>query len=246
MDELRAKFLLQSGRPRGKDGEDASFQEASAAAGSNPELAAWVREQEAISSALHDKLNEINPPAGLRDRILAGGAVSSAVAVPTRRWWLKVAAGIAVALGVWMLLLLSGVFGGGPGLPQFRRDMCAFLSGPFQLELHSRTVGELTEHLANEHDFAGYRIPDFLAQSRGYGCRVLRWQDHEVALICFSLGPNLVHLMVLPRTEALGALVIDGIERKQIDQWATAAWSEGDHVYLLSTRGPPQLLNSNL
>lgn len=242
MDEQRARFLLQSGPPRAGDRNDPAFIEAMAQAGADPQLGAWVGQQQDLTEALSAKLDEIKVPAHLKDHILAGGFVSQRAGRYRRRWWLAAAATFVIALGIagWRH---GGLFGTQPaGYAALRADMCEFFSGSFQLEVQSTSLDRLRAHLRTQHQVADYSVPDALAQQRGVGCRLIEWRNRRAALICFTSQGQLVHLLILPRS-ALPADALPGEDsRKQVGEWATAGWVDEQNVYLAATRGSAEML----
>ncbi len=246
MDESRAKFLLQAGPPRAGDLADPAFAEAQAQAAADPILAAWVNEQQELADALSAKLKEIPVPVNLRDYILAGGAVSERRTVHSRRTWLALAAGFAVLLAAGWWQWNSSSAGKTANLASLRTDMTTFLSGPFQLELYSPSLPKLRGHLAERHQFINYEVPAKLAGTAGVGCRTVPWRDRQVVLICFTADRQLVHLMILPRSQLPDAPAPGQIVSKQLGEWATASWADGQNVYLASTLGSGKFLSAIL
>ena len=246
MDESRAKFLLQSGPPRAADQTDPAFAEAHAQAAADPNLAAWVADQQELTAALGDKLKEIPVPANLREYILAGGAVSERRTVHSRRTWLALAAGFAVLLATGWWQWNSSSAGKTANLASLRADMTTFLSGPFQLELYSPFLPALRGHLAERHQFINYEVPAKLAAGAGVGCRTVPWRDRQVMLICFTADHQLVHLMILPRSQLPDAPAPGQIVSKQLGEWATASWADGQNVYLASTLASAEFLKGFL
>ncbi|MBC8040705.1 MAG: hypothetical protein H7Y06_09195, partial [Opitutaceae bacterium] len=72
MNTNEAKFILRARRPDGRDDADPRFQEALEQARRDPALAAWMAREQAFDEAVAARLRAVEPPAGLRDAILAG------------------------------------------------------------------------------------------------------------------------------------------------------------------------------
>jgi hypothetical protein len=68
-----SKLILSAYRPSGKDADDPAFSEALAVASSDAALGQWLADQQAFDREVARKLAEVSAPAGLRERILAGG-----------------------------------------------------------------------------------------------------------------------------------------------------------------------------
>lgn len=240
MDEQGAKYILNAGHPRGQDAGQEAFREAMDLAGKDPEVSGWVNRQQRLTDSLRTKLNEVPVPAGLKDRILAGAAVSR-----TPRHWSRSSLLMMAAAFVVLLFVLAWQFfprssSGEKSFAGLRQDMAEFLSGYFGLELQSNQLGKLQSHLATEHQFVRYTVPRQLAGKTSVGCRVIDWHGSHVALICFTVNRELVHLMVLPKDELLE--LPDGIHPVQQGEWATTGWQDDNNVYLVATRGSPAFL----
>lgn len=246
MDPQRAKFLLHGGPPRAGDREDPAFVEALAHAETEPVLGAWARRQQALTDALSDKLNELEVPVHLKNHILAGGIVSQRAHRYRRRSWLAAAASFTALLGLaaWPWLSAPGVQP--PSFARLQADLCEFLAGSFELEVRSASLESLRAHLGRRHQFTNYAVPAALAAQPGVGCRMIDWHGRQVALICFTSQGQLVHLMVTPRASwPEHELPLERVH-EQVDGWATAGWVQDGNVYLVATRGTPEMLASLL
>ena len=72
MNNEQAKFVLGARRPGERDAGDPVFAEALKQAAGDPRLRAWHEREQAFDVALADRLRTAQPPAGLREAILAG------------------------------------------------------------------------------------------------------------------------------------------------------------------------------
>ncbi|HAV65588.1 MAG TPA: hypothetical protein DCY13_24830 [Verrucomicrobiales bacterium] len=247
MDEQQAKFLLQSGRPRPGDAEDPAFLEALKLADANPPLRAWMEEQQALTDSLQRKLGEVPVPADLKQRILAGAAVTRPAPHPNRRRWFAMAAAGALLLGWGGWQLTNRRSGGGTDIAGLRGDMTAFLDGYFSLDLHTRHLDRVKQHLADVHQFTDYQIPTALAGHDSVGCRKLDWNGGRVMLVCFSVDGELVHLFITPRG-TLNPVPEPGtrIAARQEGRFATVGWSDEKNLYLVATPGSAEFLRGTL
>lgn len=240
MNEEKAKFILSSGIPRELDADQEGIQEALDTAASNPKIAEWMVKQQEATDAIHAKLNEVPVPPGLKDRILAGEAVSRSRRGWSRRSIPAMAAALAVLLGISVLQFLPRSAAGERSFAGLRADMSEFLSGYFRLEMQSKHLERLQAHLADKHEFTNYTVPGALARNTSVGCRTIEWHDGEVALICFSVEGELVHLMILPKEHL--PVPPTGLGPVQEGEWATTSWQDDENVYLVATRGAPEFL----
>lgn len=244
MNEQKAKYILSGGCPRKLDADQEGFQEALNLAEQNPEVREWMNEQQQLTESLHSKLNEIRVPVGLKDRILAGEAVSRTRVNGSRRSILALAAIFVGFLSVMIWQFVPSSLASEKNFAGLRTDMAQFLSDGFSLELQSKYLEKLKNHLSEEHQFVDYVIPEHLAGQNSVGCRIIEWQGTEVALICFTVDRELVHLMVLPKDELIEQP--RGLLPRQAGEWATHGWQDEKNVYLVATRGTPRFLESVL
>lgn len=245
MDEQKAKFILSAGTPRPEDADQEAFRDAAELAETSPELRRWKDDQQRLSDALHRRLNEVPVPAGLRSRILAGESVSRVQSRWRRSSLLALAAALVALLGivVWQLLPFTA-HSGEKTFAALRADMSDFLTGPFRLELQSTRLDRLQAHLADKHQFIDYAVPAGLHNRTGVGCRVIDWRGSRVALICFSVDGELVHLMVLPKGQLMEPSVDLGTHQQ--GEWVTTGWEDSRNVYLVATKGSEAFLDELL
>ena len=102
-----AKLLLSAYRSNGADAQDPVFKEALEQARHDPALASWFREQREFDEIISAKLCSIEPPAGLREAILAGLRTTAIPQHPPIRW-MAIAAALALGLLVLWQMQLSG------------------------------------------------------------------------------------------------------------------------------------------
>ena len=71
-----ARLYLSARRPGGQDDADPAIAAALQRTKEDPALRVWCEEQTRTDRCVGQKLRALPPPAGLRERILAGGKVS--------------------------------------------------------------------------------------------------------------------------------------------------------------------------
>src|SRR5437867_9025179 len=104
MDNQHAKAVLRLYRPGTADGTDPELAEALAQVQRDPELRRWFEEHCALQTAVREKLRALQPPAGLKERILAQTNSRRKVI----HW--KSPVGLAAAAAVLLLLGLSAMW----------------------------------------------------------------------------------------------------------------------------------------
>src|SRR5471032_2898524 len=100
-----AKFILSAYRPGGGDAGSPAFTDALRMATDDPVLGAWFAQSRAHDAAVASKLGQMQPPAGLREAILAGVKAGGSTRTPGLGWgWLAgLAAAAAVVIGVFSM-----------------------------------------------------------------------------------------------------------------------------------------------
>ena len=242
MDKDEAKYLLQSYRPSGKDADDPHFAEALTLTHADPELQGWFARQKGISQALTDKLNQIPVPKDLKAKILTGK-----IDQENPRHW---SFGHTLAAAAIILILLTPVAWyanrfeptGPKTFAAMKLDMGNYLSRFFVLEMQSDNVEEIQSYLTSEHGFTNFKVPETLSKYPGIGCQLIDWHGHEIALICFVVDNEVVHLFMMDTTvfEDRPNSLIPTFE--QVNDWATYTWTEEPRSYLVSTLGDEDYL----
>jgi hypothetical protein len=97
MDNIAAKRILSLYR-EGVDDDDPRFAEALDQAECDPELGEWLRQQQENYGSIRAKLRRIEPPAGLREKILRQRPIP--FSRPNIPLGLKLAAGILILAGM--------------------------------------------------------------------------------------------------------------------------------------------------
>lgn len=232
MSNDEAKFLLCAYRPGGHDSADPEMTAALEQVRRDPALAAWFAREQAHGAAVTAKLREISPPAGLRDRILAGARASRESRTPhawwRRRAWLAAAATVAVLLTLTAIWRLSPVRGA-----TFEDFAVNFVDRGFRLQKHSADVGVLRSWLADKRGPLPTALPAEFAQLRALGCRTLEFQGRDVSLLCFERGGKEFHVFVTRRSESPGASSEPSPRFLDRGKLVAATWTDAANRYVV-------------
>lgn len=243
MNNQEAKFILGAYRSDGRDASDAVFAEALAQAERDPELRGWLERQRKFDGAVAARLQEIAPPAGLREAILAGARVS---APPAKRPAWKNPAWFALAAGIAVLLAVATSLKPGSSLPT-AADLAAFARRDL-VEAHDTHVGSAPGLAAVQAQLASARLPLSqnlqidLEQLRREKCRAVRLGGREVFEVCFQRDGLWYHVYVGKRSDfAPGTLDPRALIASDGTMTSTA-WADANHVYALVTTGSAEVL----
>jgi len=233
MDSEQARLILRVCRPCAEDASDPFFAEALDLARRDPELAAWLAEEQRFDAAMAQALQAQEPPGHLRQAIARG-------ALPRRRasplWarpapWLALAAALAVFLGIGLFFQQ-----GKPPMtgPQLAREVIGLAaSGKIALGKFSNNPDDLQSWLAERGSPHGFAIPAGLRAYPGIGCQSYNMGGAKVSLICFRLGKDeVVHLFVVDEAALKNAPGGQPSIIRERDRVA-ATWSAGGKTYVL-------------
>ena len=232
MNHHEAKFLLRARRPGGADARDPVFAEALAETEKDPALRAWLESEAAFDRAVCAKLREMEPPAGLRDAILAGSRASQRQA----RWWKK-PAWLAIAASIVVILSLTLHFrttgSSTQALASYARQDLAVNSAAH--ENHRPEVASLAARFTTTSLPLPGNVKVDVNELRQVGCRTLNFAGHEVFEICFKRDGHWYHLYAANvkdfshgSGDPKALLTTNG-------RISSTAWKDGNFAYALVT-----------
>jgi hypothetical protein len=240
MNTTEAKFILQARRPDGRDDGDPQFAEALEQARRDPTLAAWMAHEQAFDEAVAQKLRAVQPPAGLREAILAGARVSNRRPVPfwRRPQVLAMAASLAIIAG---LALAWPVKHSADGSDRLALGVMNEVDSVAHHTAMPSPRGELRTLLASTNTHLAAGLPLTFDQLKADGCRSLKIAGHDVLEVCFERGGEGFHLYVASRKDFHG----DGEPMfRERGTLASVAWNDDRHAYVLvSADGSAALRN---
>jgi hypothetical protein len=238
MNSQQAKFILQGYRPDGADAADETFADALAQARQDAELGQWLAKSTAFDRVVVAKLNDVRPPVGLREAILAGGRVTIADQPPAAklgwrgaaRWVVAASVALlgAVSVGLWSRRVPAN-----GTLPEFAladaRSLHGHLDfGPLSAELQTK-LSEPTMGLAR------LRMPDYAAL-RSTGCRTVKFQGRDVLEVCFKRDGVWFHCYIARREDfptVAAALTPSFAEHGKA---SVASWADAAHLYVVVSK----------
>jgi hypothetical protein len=237
-----AKSVLVACRPNGADANDPLFAEAMALVKNDAELRAWFEAEQAADKLIAAKLKAAPLPPDLLARVRAG-TQARIVGQPRRSLpALAMAASFAV-LGLIAALWLNRAPSAPPGsFAAYRADMAQFLRDFPKLDLTTDRLPEVRDWLSRQHPAVRAKIPQGMERFPSIGCRTVEWQGRKLALVCFMVEGQVVHLFVMPRTAFPDAGLGSTPSFAKVGPQNTASWSNEDNLYLVVTSGDAAIL----
>jgi len=234
-----ARKILALYRPT-IDAGDPQFADALAQAEHDPELARWLQEQCSIYEAVRGKLKGAPVPEDLLEKTLR----YRTSVVWWKHTWLQLAACLLVLATLAFYWLSRGP--GAATFENYRRTMAAVVT-KYRMSLETDDPDRVRTFLANNQAPADYVVPASITRQRLLGCATLSWDGNPVSLLCFrhQSGSDL-WLFVTHRSEMKGGPRSTDPAFAQANQVNTASWLQDGNLYLLATRGDPNLLQESL
>ncbi len=246
-DTHKHKAILQGYR-RGQGLEDAlpDVRRALEAAESDEELAAWLEREQAFDTALSDKLARIQPPADLKERLLAAGATADSTVLiePPAAWWrrpalISLAASALVLLTLAVFLLEPQEIRADELLEDFTEDMVAHCSQKRPPHQRSSDWNDVSTFLRdNNHPYPQMDVlPARVRQTQPRGAKILHWRDHPVGVVKLD-DPTWSYLYIIRRQPFFGAKDLSAPHSREHSGHRVFMWNDADHVYILVVDGP--------
>jgi len=232
MNDNEAKFLFRAYRPDGSDARDPIFAAALEQAKKNPALRTWLDREVAFDRSVAAKLREIQPSAGLREAILAGGRASRR----RRVWWqnpawLALAASVVIALTVALTVRHAG-----PSAHNFAEfALNELATAGNQHGAASPENAKLQARLST----AALPLPGNVRldpeELRRAGCHTVNFAGHEVFEICFAREGKMLHLYAARADDLAAGAAIARTELMTKGRFAATAWKDARFAYALVT-----------
>jgi hypothetical protein len=243
-----AKTILLLYRPGTADAEDPQIAGALALAKREPELARWLEEHCARQEALRAKFRQITVPAGLKEQIISEQAARAMTVSRQRRNTVFAAVAAMAAVAILLIVLSSSWLPRRPNndntLAIYQNQMVRIALNGYQMDLTTNNSEPIRAYLALKQAPSDYVLPAALQKAAITGCAVEGWQNVKVSMICFRTGrplpPNQssdLWLFVVDRASVKDAPEIGQPRFAAVKGLITAAWAQGDKVYLLGTEG---------
>lgn len=239
MNRSEAKEILQFYRPGCDDANDPQMVEALALAVRDPQLGEWLEDHKQFQTAVRKKLQEIEVPVTLKDRILAERKT-----IRPQVWWrepflLATAAAIVLLIGVGIAIVgVSMRPRAQDRFADYKNRMVSSALREYRMDIISADLGEVRRLIATRGAPTDFSIPKKLAQLPLTGGGVLHWHNHPVAMVCFNRGNNQMAFLFVMDRSAVKDPPAAAPKLARVNKLLAASWSEGEKTYLLA--GPEE------
>ncbi|HZM03350.1 MAG TPA: hypothetical protein VFC44_10015 [Candidatus Saccharimonadales bacterium] len=252
MTREEAKETLLIYRPGTTDGNEPEIAQALALALQDAELARWLDQHQAQQEMLRAKFRQIPVPAGLKEQIISERAVNA------QKYFRRKLAVAAGALAVCVLIgLTTALFWPRPPnddtFANYRNRMVSTALRGYSMNFESPDLAQIRAYLAQRKAAENYDLPARLQKITATGCAVETWQGARVAMICFRTGQPLrpgdqndLWLFVVDSAAVKNAPNGPAPQFARVNKLITAAWMEGNKLYLLGTAGDEQKIREYL
>ena len=243
MTREQAQEVLLLHRPGISVESDLEIAEALRMLANDPELARWFDQQREFNSLVKKQMASIEPPAGLKEQLLAGAQQRVAQGSLLRRhpvWAMAAAVVILMAAGSFWI---SRHGEDAQTFANFQSRMTSFALRTYGMDIVTNNPAAVRAYLASAGAPADFPLTAGLEKLPVKGGGRLSWQNQPVAMMCFGLTNNQTAFMFV-------------IDEKAIDKPASArevtsnqdlssvTWSRDGKIYLLAAAERPEVLTA--
>lgn len=272
MERDEAKHILELYRPGSADDrKDPLIAEALGLLDADPSLKTWFEEQQALDARIGELYNAIEPPSDLKASILAGMRAhalqaevgereavefESGAGSTSQAWWRKPWVGVAAAVALLFVMFsvprdnapnpLAST--NGPALQAGVPDMIQFLARELSnpgdrggFDMASGQPEDLQAYLSGGGFPSPSKLPRALEGNTSLGCLTLDYKGTQMSMICFQYD-QVVHLITVRKSDCPRSFQPKEPITYEMNNQAFKAWTDGDLVYILSTKGSKEKL----
>lgn len=231
----QAKEILLLHRPGERPESDPEVTAALRLLASSPELAAWYERQQQLHHNLCGALRSIEPPPGLRERILA--RVSPAPKIVRLPVWRRHPVGLALAAALALFGLLAALWdpsSSSGSFENFRARMISEALRQYVMELETNDMPQVRQLMESRGAPADYQLTPGLLQVELAGGGVLTWRGRPVAMVCFKRGTQDLIWMFVMNAAGLSDVPPSEPRIDIVREVSAASWSKDGKVYVLA------------
>ena len=249
------RLILSARRPGGEDDGEPEMAAALADARNNRALAEWAANEAGVDRKFADSLRMVQPPAGLRDRILTGARVSRRSGGSERGWFERRAFGVLryselVAIAaIFVMLGVALVYNYFIQTPDERPWQLFAAAKAAEIEAGTVLIDHEDSQYASTAGWLGERaapamatLPAGLKTTPLFGCSTMKWNGKPMSITCFSLGAGKeAHLVCIDAQNIPDSLTAVPVWT-EVGGYTTAQWTDDGKAYMLMGRVTRALL----
>ena len=240
------RLFLGARRPNGQDDADPAIAKALDQCKSDPQLTTWADCEKRQDAELCKKLRAVEPPPGLRDRILAGAQVkrSGWRSWFERRLWPSFGKSELVAVAAIVLVIVSAALfrTSNPGVESLNWQEAAAIevakieadgsTGPLDHVVND--LPQIRSWLAEQTCPSPASLPPQVRKLPIFGCAKRAWRGQPLSIVCFDFGNGReVHLVTIDRKNLPAPPPEHAPVFAELRGYETASWSEGSVAMML-------------
>ncbi len=243
MNNREAKAILLLYR-KGVDHADPEFAAALSLAERDPELRAWLQEQDASFNAVRRKLAEIEIPKDLRERIVRQRPIPRSSA----RWVRPVLQIAAAALIVGSLVVFWPKPTVKNNLASYEQYLAKLVSKKYRMSLETDDQKRVRLFLSRNQAPSDYVIPKTLGETTALGCATLSWSGNPVSMLCFADAQNRKLWLFVTSRQSIPDSPVAATPsfKRQAKGFVTASWAADGYTYVLTMHGSTSDLDKYL
>ena len=253
MNHEEAKTILLLYRPGTADSNDPQIAEALILAKQDADLGAWLERQNLLQKIIREKFQQIEPPPGLKEQIIAALPPAPEKILFLSRYAVLAAAAMVIAFITVAFLWTRSRHPGTNSLANYDRQMVGLAQRAYAMDLVTSDPAKIHAYFGQTHapDFI---LPSGLRDIAMTGCAVESWQGAHVSMICFRTGKQHlaagqssdVWLFVVDPAAVPNTNPSSSPQLAKMDRVAMANWTQDGKLYLLATLGDENTIKTLL
>jgi hypothetical protein len=224
---------------------DPLMRDALAVARHDPELLAWLDQEQRLDNEIRARLKHAAPPPDLAQTIVAGRRQKPPVTHQPLLRYAALAAAVVLLLSLASLIWFRSLSPPTSELAALHNDMSAFFKVFPSLDVYVERQSEVAKWLAQKPGFSAAAVPESLRKFPAIGCRDIAWRGQTIALVCLMVDGEVVHLLIVP-PQVVGERVPEAPQFTRSGTVSSAAWSRENMLYLAMTHESVAFLKKHL
>ena len=243
MTREQAQEILLLHRPGMSVESDLQIAEALRMLANDPELARWFDQQREFNALAKKQFAAIEPPAGLKEKILVAAEKPVSRQTPLQRHpvWTMAAAVVILMAAVSFWFSRRGE--DAQTFANFHSRMSSFALRTYGMDIVTNNPAAVREYLSKSGAPADFALTPALEKLPVKGGGRLSWQNQPVAMMCFGLTNNQTAFMFVIAERAVKKRGPEPAVSSD-QNFSSVTWSKDGKVYLLAAAERPEVLRT--